>query len=231
VYSRTIDGEEYTFGVSGKLIMNVLVMYDRRTETYWSQLLGEAVEGPLVGTKLEFVPSLQTTWADWKARYPDTVALEKGHSGNRDPYTGYYSSESSGVIGQSRIDERLYVKEFVVGVEQNGEAVAFPFSALNETPVINDTVGKSPVAVVFNADTGTGVVFDRRVDKVALNLSLAGKLTLTDAETGTLWDGMTGEALAGPLAGESLTRLKSTSSFWFGWKDWYPDARVYGQEG
>jgi hypothetical protein len=230
VYSRIIDGEEYTFGVSGKLIMNVLVMYDRQTDTLWSQLLGEAVDGPLKGTKLEFVPSWQTTWADWKDQHPDTIALEKGYRGSRDPYTGYYNSSSSGVIGQSTIDDRLYVKEFVVGVEQDGEAVAYPFGVLNDEPVVNDKVGVQPVLVVFNAETGTGVVFDRRVNDQILTFSLIDGVTLKDSETGTLWDGLTGQALDGELAGETLTRLKSTASFWFGWKDWYPDTRVYGIE-
>jgi hypothetical protein len=78
VYSREINGEIYTFGVSGKLIRNVLVMFDRETDTLWSQLLGEAVRGELIGTKLEFVPSWMMTWEEWKALHPDTVALDKG---------------------------------------------------------------------------------------------------------------------------------------------------------
>jgi len=225
-----IDGEEYTFGVSGKLIMNVMVMYDRQTDTLWSQLLGEAVEGPLAGTKLEFMPSWQTTWSDWKAQHPNTIALDKGYGGGRDPYTGYYDSTRSGVIGESRSDDRLYVKEFVVGIEQNGEAVAYPFSVLNEKPVVNDVIGEKPVLVVFNADTGTSVVFDRHIAGETLTFSLREGLTLVDTETGTLWDGLTGLGIDGPLADETLTRLKSTASFWFGWKDWYPDTRVYGIE-
>jgi hypothetical protein len=51
---------------------------------------------------------------------------------------------------------------------------------------------------------------------------------VTDAETGSTWQGLIGLAIEGPLAGAQLERLKSTSSFWFGWKDWYPDTRVYG---
>ncbi len=210
--------------------MNVLVMYDRQTDTLWSQLIGEAVEGPLTGSKLEFVPSWQTTWSDWKVQHPNTLALDKGSRVGRDPYTGYYNSSSSGVIGQSRIDDRLYVKEFVIGVEQNGESTAYPFSVLNEAPIVNDVVGKQPVLVVFNAETGTGIVFDRQVNNQTLTFSLAEGLNLSDVETGTLWDGLTGQALEGPLAGESLTRLKSTASFWFGWKDWYPETRIYSPE-
>jgi hypothetical protein len=203
-------------------------MYDRQTGTLWSQLIGEAVEGELQGTKLEFLPSLQTTWADWKAQNPDTVALEKGYFSARDPYDSYYSSGSAGVIGESTQDDRLYTKEFVVGVERNGEPVAFPFSVLNEEPVVNYEVGGEPVLVVFNIDTGTGVVYDRELDGQLLTFSQVEDTTITDDETGTKWNGLTGEAIEGPLAGQTLTRIKSTSSFWFGWKDWYPGSALYG---
>ncbi|NJN43921.1 MAG: DUF3179 domain-containing protein [Anaerolineae bacterium] len=126
MYSRIIEGEEFSFGVSGKLIRNVMVMYDRQTGTLWSQLLGEAVQGELQGTKLEFLPSLQTTWADWKTQNPNTLALRKGYSGAYDPYDSYYFSRQTGVIGETTFDDRLYVKEFVVGVERNGDPVSLP---------------------------------------------------------------------------------------------------------
>ena len=231
MYSRLIEGEETTFGVSGKLIRNVLVMYDRKTDTLWSQLLGKAVEGPLKGTELEFLPSFQTTWQDWKERFPDTVALQKGFSGSNDPYQAYYLSNSAGVIGESVSDNRLYVKEFVIGVAHNGEAVAYPFSTLNEQPVINDVVAGTPVLVVFDADTASGVVYDRELDGKTLTFSVNAGLVLIDDETGGTWDGLTGEATSGPLAGRSLERIKSTRSFWFGWKDFYPETRVYGIDG
>ena len=240
MYSREIGGQEYTFGVSGKLIMNALVMYDRQTNSLWSQILGEAVEGPLVGTRLEFVPALQTTWADWKAQHPDTLALVKGYAGASTPYTRYYQSADAGVIGETYTDNRLYVKEFVVGVEQNGQAVAYPFSALNVQPAVNDEIGGEPVLVVFNADTGASAVFSRRIEGgQTLTFSTNGSasptpaagdpIVLTDAETGSTWAGMTGLATDGSLARTQLTRLKSTSAFWFGWKDWYPGTRVFGQ--
>ena len=238
MYSREIDGQEYSFGVSGKLIMNALVMYDRQTDSLWSQILGEAVAGPLKGTKLEFVPALHTTWADWKAQHPDTLALVKGYSGAYDSYAGYYQSSQAGVLGETRSDDRLYVKEFVVGVEQNGEAVAYPFGALNEQPVVNDVIGGVPVLVVFEADSGASAVFGRRVNGQTLTFSAGdglpapaaqAQVTLTDAETGSSWAGLTGVATSGPLAGEHLSPLKSTRAFWFGWKDWYPGTRVFGQ--
>lgn len=230
MYSREIDGEEFTFGVSGKLIRNVLVMYDRQTETLWSQLLGEAVEGELVGTKLEFVPSWMMTWSEWQALHPDTVALDKGfRRGGRDQYDGYYASASAGVIGETLSDDRLYVKEFIVGVELPDTQVAYPFSALNEQPIINDTVGEVPLLILFDPDSSGSGVFSRVVDGQVLTFEPVEQAdTLVDQETGSVWDRWTATAVSGPLEGTQLQPVKNTRSFWFGWKDWHPDTLVFG---
>lgn len=230
MYSREINGEEYTFGVSGKLIRNVLVMYDRQTESYWSQLLGEAVDGELVGTKLEFVPSWMMRWEQWKELHPDTVALDKqGRRGARDSYDSYYASSQTGVIPETLQDDRLYVKEFVNGVELDDVVVAYPFSTLNEQPVVNDTVGDEAVLVLFDQETAVSVAFSRVVEGQTLTFSATDqRLLIQDNETGTTWDAFSGAALEGALAGSQLTRLKGTTSFWFGWKDIHPDTLVFG---
>jgi hypothetical protein len=228
VYSRQIDGEIYEFGVSGKLVMNVLVMYDRQTETLWSQLLGRAIEGPLTGTELEYFPSWQTTWQDWRTRYPDTLALVKGYVGQRDPYLSYYGDPRAGVIGEAVDDDRLNTKQFVVGVAIDDQAVAFPFSVLNEEPVVQYQIAEVPILVVFDDENASGVVFDRRVDGHVLTFEVVEGLVLRDDQTGSVWDGHTGEAIEGEYTGQSLERVKSTSSFWFGWKDFYPDTEIFG---
>ncbi len=230
MYSRNINGNVLDFGVSGKLIMNVLVMYDRQTDSLWSQLLGEAVEGELKGEALEYLPSWQTTWEDWKTRHPETLALVKGYSGLRDPYFGYYASNQAGVIGEASRDQRLPTKEFIVGVAIDDEAVAYAFSTLNDEPVVNDTVANVPVLVVFDAHNASGVVFERNVEGQVLTFEQDRGSIVTDTNTGTTWDGLTGEALEGELAGTQLARVRSTLSFWFGWKDFYPETRIYGLE-
>lgn len=230
MYDRELNGQELTFGVSGKLIRNVLVMYDRQTESLWSQLLGEAVAGPLLGSKLAFAPSWMMTWAEWKAQYPDTIALDKnGRRGGRDSYDSYYASASAGVIGETLYDDRLTTKEFVAGVELVETVIAYPYSALNETPYLNHTVADTALLVVFDPEAAVSLVYDRTVNGQLLTFAAAAEpFRMTDAETGTLWDAFTGEAVDGPLAGQQLTRLKSTASFWFGWKDIHPDTLVYG---
>ena len=99
--------------------------------------------------------------------------------------------------------------------------------------VIMDMTGGWGVDVVFDATSATGVVFERKVDERVLTFKLENpgglsEARLMDEETGTLWDAFSGAALEGPLAGAQLERVKSTSSFWFGWKDFYPETEVYG---
>jgi hypothetical protein len=230
VYAREIEGQEFTFGVSGKLIRNVLVMYDRQTGSLWSQLLGEAIDGDMIGASLSFLPSWMMAWDEWKAMHPDTVALDKnGRRGSRDVYESYYASSQAGVIGETFIDTRLNTKQFVIGVTDGAAAAAYPFAVLNMEPVINDQVGERPILVVFNPDIGSGIVFDRRVgDQILTWTAGISSETMIDGETGTVWNLFTGDAVEGPLAGHSLERVSSTPSFWFGWKDFYPHTRIYG---
>lgn len=208
--------------------MNVLVMYDRETETLWSQILGEGIAGPLRGVKLNFEPAIMTTWSDWKSQYPDTLALKKGYYGALDPYDSYYDSNRSGVIGETLSDDRLYQKEFVIGVAEGDESVAFPFSILNAEPVVNYSLNKMPIVVVFNPDSAAGLVYSRDIDGQTLTFEAGSDFTLIDQETDTVWNAYTGEAIQGDLIGSALTPVKSTASFWFGWKDFHPDTFVYG---
>lgn len=231
MYDREINGQEFTFGVSGKLIRNVLVMYDRQTNTLWSQLLGEAVEGELIGTKLEFVPSWMTTWEQWQEMHPESLALRKGYYGARDPYErGYYDSGAAGVIGQTTFDDRLYTKEFIVGVELGNSAVAYPFSVLNDEPVVNDVVSDTHILVVFDEEGGSGIVYNRTLNTGETLTFTAAEtpFKVRDEQTNSLWDAVTGTAIDGELTGQQLTPIKSTTSFWFGWKDFHPDTEIYG---
>ncbi len=230
MYAREIDGTVYDFGVSGKLIMNVLVMYDRQTESYWSQLLGEAVEGTLKGTRLDFVQSWFTTWDEWKERHPNTVALDKGGGFRVDTYTGYYQNTVTGIVSESYDDDRLPPKSFVVGLaDDEGNATAYPFDTLARRPLVNDNLGEIPILVVYFAEAGTALAYDRRVDGQALTFETFDVASgeIVDRETRSTWDAWMGVAVEGELEGQVLRRVHSTRSFWFGWKDWYPETQLF----
>ncbi len=76
MFSRIVDGQAYTFGVSGKLWRNGLVMYDHQTETLWSGVTGEALQGKLQGKQLEILAAQpKVRWQDWKQTYPESKVL------------------------------------------------------------------------------------------------------------------------------------------------------------
>lgn len=221
-----------TFGVSGKLIRNGMVMYDDETDTLWSQVLGEAVQGSLLGNSLEIVPSTQTTWKAWRELYPDTLVLDKGGRYRSDPYERYYLDGDAGIVGRSVEDNRLYLKEYVIGLSLDGRSKAYPFSVLDDLRVVNDSIGSLAVLVVFDKENGTGLVYDRSHGGRVLEFEPANdgsgsNFVIRDTETGTRWQAFTGEAIDGQLEGETLTQIPATYVFWFGWVDHHPDTELF----
>lgn len=223
---------EYTFGVSGRLLRNILIMYDHQTNSEWNQLRGEALTGPLAGTKLRHLAASQMTWSEWRERFPHTVALDKPAL-PIDSYQGYYQSSRTGVLGWTVNDPRLYRKEKVIGVVVGDAATAYAYYTLRQTPVVNDTISGRQLLVTFIRSTESGAVFDRRVDGRTLTFTeIDGNSdAIEDNETGSHWNKLTGEAVSGPLAGKSLAKVPFTLAFWFGWSDHYPETRLYDQEG
>ena len=186
------------------------------------------------GAVLNIVPALLTTWEEWLELHPQSIALSKGGGYSYDPYIDYYLDSRAGILGPTNPDDRLFTKEFVVGVKVNGEARAYPFRTLNETPIVNDSLNGQPVVVVFHQNSGTAAVLNRDVNGHTLTLSLGEyepgtPLTVVDADTGTTWVAMTGEGLEGPLSEYPLQQLPSHYAFWFAWVDWHPDTGIYGQ--
>ena len=229
MYARDVNGKTLTFGVSGKLIRNSLVMFDRETGTLWSHLTGEALEGPLAGQHLQQVLSEQTTWGRWRAEHPNTLMLDVEPSDVRfDPYQTYYGRPDEGVVGRKRVDDRLPVKEKVIGVRLGGEVKAYSFTALARDRVVNDTVGGVPLVVVFDGLSFSGAVYRRDPGGRLLTFAPGtNSLSMVDSQTGSTWDGLSGRSTTGPDAGMVLEQVPITYSFWFGWVDFYPDTQVY----
>ena len=94
-FDRRTDAGELEFGVSGLLRNSDMIMYDRQTESWWQQAVGQAIVGDLTGTELETLPSWMEGWDVFKARNPDGLVMERpdfGRSYGANPYVGYDSS-------------------------------------------------------------------------------------------------------------------------------------------
>ncbi len=240
MYAREINGQVYSFGVSGKLWANGLIMYDHQTDSLWSHVAGQAITGTMQGTKLRMLPATRTDWGTWKRLHPQTFVIDPLRSPHRrdysvDPYEGYYYSHDTGVIATQREDQRLNPKAFVIGVRLDGAIKAYPFAHLSQEPVVNDSVANTPVVVVFRERNATGLVFNRHVGERVLTFvpavnGAAEPFTMRDEQTGSVWSGVEGVALEGGLKGKRLEQIPATYAFWFAWKDYYPQTAVYGQE-
>jgi hypothetical protein len=136
IFNRKVAGEIRTFGVSGLLYQSDVLMYDRQSESLWSQLKMESVSGPLSGKELELLPSAHLTWKAWKKKHPDggVLSAATGHERNYrgDAYASYFASPNT-MFPVPRKRDELLDKAWVVGVIVAGKPVAFPVSRLEKT--------------------------------------------------------------------------------------------------
>lgn len=134
-WSRTIDGEVTTFGVSGFLYNSNVVPYDRKTNSNWSQMLQKSVQGTLSGQNTQNLMVLETTLATWNIVSGSNQILSTDTGFNRDyhrnPY-GSYPTNSSINFPINFDDNRLHPKERVLGVVVNGIAKAYRFESFRE---------------------------------------------------------------------------------------------------
>lgn len=183
VFDRRVNGEAVTFGTTGKLRNSDLVMYDRKTESWWQQFSGEAIVGELVGTKLEQLPTRITSWQDFRSAHPSSLVLNRETGFERDygrnPYAGYDDVGSSPLFAaENDSDDRLQPKERVVYVEVGDRAFAVPFPALAEKRAITLETDAGELVVrwragVASALDGSGVANGRDVG--AATVTLGGK--------------------------------------------------------
>ncbi len=155
VFSRKIGGQIATFGVSGLLYRSDVLMYDRESESLWSQLAMKAVSGPNVGKQLRWLPSHHLTWKAWKKKHPTTEVLstETGYSRNYggQAYASYFASGNT-MFPVPHERKELPNKEWVLGVILDGKAKAYPVSQLPSQKEVQDTIGNTSVTVLYDAE-------------------------------------------------------------------------------
>jgi hypothetical protein len=164
VFDAKAAGKQLKFGVSGLLYQSDVLLYDRQTESLWSQIKQEAVTGKLMGTRLQLIPSTQTTWGAWKKKHPDTLVLSTRtgyvRDYERDPYAGYTTSREV-FFPAGKMNRRYHPKEQVIGVELEGLTKAYPFSEMARVKSpFKDKVGKQTVCVVYDSKSRTATIKD-----------------------------------------------------------------------
>ncbi|MBQ0784815.1 MAG: DUF3179 domain-containing protein [Amphritea sp.] len=174
VYQALQDGQELTFGVSGLLYNSDVLLYDRQTDSLWSQLHHSAITGPMKGKVLAQLPSVHTRWGAWLKDHPDTLVLSRNTGASRDytrdPYSGYEDSKLL-YFSVEFMSQAFHPKERVIGVELNGRTKAYPFSELAKGAlkgVLGDRLGEAVLRIEYNAELQTARVFRGETEELAV---------------------------------------------------------------
>ncbi len=246
-FSRIVDGEELTFGTSGMLRNSDLVMWDRQTQSFWQQITGEALAGDFAAnrTVLDQLPSSIIAWETFVDAYPDGELLERVTNEfgspvrpyDSPPYAGYDNVDQQPFLFRGAIDDRLVATSRVLTID-GPTPVAYPFSFLEETPVVNDSVNDSDIVAFFDDGTfsafnsfsdehqtsGSVAVFSRQVDGRSLTFEQSDNGVL-DVETGSTWN-LAGIATDGELTGTQLEPVVHANHFWFAWAVFKPATEI-----
>jgi hypothetical protein len=229
--ARAPDGGHIIFGTSGLLYRSNKLMFDRETESLWSNLTGEPVIGRLAEDpfQLEVLPLTLTTWGEWRWRHPTTTVLDL------EPLAFYYPFDyQPGAADEARSgvsfpvwkkDNRLERNEEVYVLRVDGHAKAFVAQAALAAGVVNDAVGSLPVVLVADSRSGSIRVYERGERSFRWNEE---DRLVDDRER--VWS-LTEEALAltneaGDV--EQLERVPGHVAFWFGWYGFFPNTEVWG---
>lgn len=238
VYDRKVNDQTLTFGVSGKLADDDLVMYDRETESEWKQSLGTCIAGEFEGTELPVRPAPMVTWEEFQSQYPDGIVLQPARMKSEaasdtdepeavdyamEPYDAYFESEGFGLAAhRNESDARTWdrddisPKTIVLGIEQGGEALGFPHPVVeHEGGIVRESI--DDVAIIVVSIEGQLHAFEDPGGSVTVQ---GGAIEGEE----TTWDPLTGEG----DDGSKLQRVAGKRLFAFTWQDDHGPDAFYG---
>ena len=142
------------------------LMRDEETGSYWQQITGTAIAGPMKGRQLTLMRQDELTFGLWKKEQPNGTVLAPlpRYAGKYEKAT--WESEIAKlptVIHAPR--GTLADRETIMGVVNNGQARAYPIDKLTaQSPIVLDAVGGQPIMLVLGPDGKSIRVFSRQLD-------------------------------------------------------------------
>jgi Protein of unknown function (DUF3179) len=232
VWSSLVDGRRLRFRLAGINNQN-FIMQDEETGSWWQQVTGRAIFGPLKGRQLVPIPHDQLTFATWKAERPQGRVLKRDatleEQDEYEPADWERRVQKMRTVTTLPTSSPLPARALVAGIEIGDRSKAFPIETLHQTGAIVDVIGDVPVLLVLLPDEKSVRAFDRRVAGRTLEFVRAGALShpiLIDLQDGGEWE-FTGRARTGPLTGATLPRIEVLLDYWFDWLEYHPKTEVY----
>jgi hypothetical protein len=223
-----MEGLRLRFHLAGINNQNFL-MRDEETGTYWQQISGLAVSGPLAGRHLTLVPSDELTWALWKSEQPSGTVLN-----DLAPFVSQYSRKDWDVrMGRAPVvinfpEKGVAQRDIMLGLQAFGVSRAFPYDAVLKDKLIEDHVGAEPVILVLGPDDQSVRVFRRRIPGVSEvpEFYRVSPSEFMDDATGSTWN-FQGCAVSGKSQGKCLERVEVIKDYWFDWRNYNPETTIY----
>ena len=225
-----------TFGVSGLLYNSNLILYDRETDSNWSQMRVQAVQGNRQGQRPSSLPVVEMTIESWREMYPDANILSQQTGFSRDygryPYGGFRTNTDL-LFPVDILDERIHPKERVLGISENGVTRAYVVSQLESgIQVINDDFDGVPVVIVGSSSRRFAVAFERTLsDGTELTFLSTDEPfpSVVEDDDGNTWD-VFGQGVTGTRAGQQLTLPENAHiAYWFAWAAFNKESEIYQQ--
>jgi len=230
-----VAGLRLTFHLAGINNQNFLLR-DEETGTYWQQISGLAISGPLRGQQLTLIPSDELTFATWKAEEPQGMVLK-----DVPKYASEYESKDWDVRMKRvpvviRFPEHgLKPRDLMLGIRAFGASRAFPYDQVIKEKLIKDHVGSEPVLLVVAPDGQSIRAFRVRIpvvdgapDFYRMTTNEPGAFLMDDT-SGSQWN-FQGCAVSGSAKGVCLERIPMMQDYWFDWRNYNPRTTVYGKQ-
>lgn len=230
---RDVAGRRLTFHLAGINNQNFL-MRDEETGSYWQQISGVAISGPLKGSQLRLVPSDELTFKTWKGEEPAGKVLRPASK-----YASEYEAKDWDVRMKRAPtviqfpEHGMHSRDLVLGIQTLDSSRAFLYDRVVKEKLVKGYVGAQPVMIVVGPDGESVRAFrdqisgvDGAPDFYRLTANKPGVL-LMDAPTGSEWN-FQGCAISGKAKGECLERIPMLKDYWFNWRNYNPETTIWG---
>ena len=235
MWGRQVDGKVLTFRLAGINNQNFL-MRDEETGSFWQQISGLAISGPLAGRQL--------TSIHWDELSFNTYRDENQEGSVLLPVAKYekkYAAKdwelkmkkSPTVVDTKKTG--IEARELMIGVELNAASRAYAYRNVQAAKLIQDRLGGEAILLVLSLD-GVSVrgflaaLPDEKPDEKTVpdfyrKEELGGGLII-DSLTGGEWN-FQGCAVSGRLTGRCLAPLRIVKDYWFDWQLYHPQTSVF----
>jgi hypothetical protein len=238
-----VNGRALHFYLAGINNQNFL-MRDKETGSWWQQITGKAIYGPLQGAALELVMSDELTFGQWRSESPSGQVLAPVAKYTKEYDPNWEPDVAKLPVVISFPGTELKSRDVVIGLTINGSARAYPWQTFAKQSPVLDRVSGTPLLLVLGPDGKSFRVFVSRIDghdaefflqgDAASDVGSEGKTgsepkkdwTLLDSTTASQWN-FQGCATSGPVQGKCLDRVPALKDYWFDWRNYHPDTTVY----